>query len=98
MARRLKNPRYEPRAEIVRDPPARSEWVNQPQDPDADCFFGEVDLDDAVRLAYESETWFDVEFVHDEVLYKGRAKVVAINSEAGTAEVKGHKPTATEVG
>jgi hypothetical protein len=82
MARRLKNPRYEPRAEIVSDPP----------DPDADCFFGEVDLDDAVRQG----DWLDVEFVHDEVLYKGRAEVVAINSEAGIAEVKGHKPTATE--
>ncbi len=88
MARRLKNPHYEPRAEIVRDSP----------DPDADCFFGEVDLDDAVRHAYELENWFDVEFVHEEVLYKGRARVVAINSEAGTAEVTGHKPTATEVG
>ena len=84
MARRLRNVRYEPHAQIVGEFP----------DPDADCFFGEVDLDDAVRHDYESKNWFDVEFVHDEVLYKGRAKVVAINSEAGSAEVKGHKPTA----
>jgi len=84
MARRLRNVRYEPHAQIVGEFP----------DPDADCFFGEVDLDDAVRHG----GWINVEFVHRGLLYKGRAKAVAIDSEAGTAEVKGTRPTATEAG
>ena len=84
MARRLRNHRYEPRAEIVGELP----------DPDADCFFGEVDLDDAVRHG----DWLIVEFVHGKILYRGLAEVVAINSEAGIAEVEGREPTATEAG